>query len=130
MKPLKQWGQIAAISRYCLIVSLWMAFITSLHQIDLFYKLRYLFGTCETKWFYQCCQAWGLPRSGVFDAFLVFLLKICFSYGLTALRWFKIGYDWLNFISSLIFLYLVLSRYFSLQHNWWTSSWHRISCKY
>jgi len=34
------------------------------------------------------------------------------------------------FISSLIFLYLVLSRYLSLQHNWWTSNWHRISCKY
>jgi len=31
----------------------------------------------------------------------------------------------LNFISCLIFLYLVLSRHLSLQHNWSTSKWHR-----
>ena len=37
---------------------------------------------------------------------------------------------WLiKLFSSLIFLYLVSSRYLSLQPNWWTSNWHRISCK-
>jgi len=33
-------------------------------------------------------------------------------------------------ISSLILLYLALTRYFTLQHNWWTSNWHHVSCKH
>jgi len=30
------------------------------------------------------------------------------------------------FISSLIFVYLPLSRQLSFQHNWWTSNWHHV----
>jgi len=44
-----------------------------LHHIDLFYKLRYLYGTFDLKWFGQWCQTWSFaPRSGVFNAILGF----------------------------------------------------------
>jgi len=45
------------------------------HHTDLFYKLRYLFGTF--KWFSQWCQTWGFAsKSGLSMPFWVFLLKI------------------------------------------------------
>jgi len=37
----------------------------------MFYKLRYLFGTFDSKLFGRWSQTWGFaPRSGVFNAFL------------------------------------------------------------
>jgi len=58
--------------------------------------------------------------------FWVFHLTICLFLGC---NWVAVT-DRICFIilliSSLILFYLLLSRYLSLQHNWWTSNWHRI----
>jgi len=51
MGPLKQWGKIAAIPRYCLIVLYMNGFKKiSLDDIDLFCKLRYFSGTFKMIW--------------------------------------------------------------------------------
>jgi len=71
MGPLKQWGQTAAISRYCWYYYEWRLKIW-LHHTDLFYKLRHLVGAFKMIWPVT-------PR--VSDAFLGlwgFLVKICF----------------------------------------------------
>jgi len=51
MWPIKRWCEIAAISRYCLIVLLWIAFsentITSYWPV---LKFRYLFGSSKMIW--------------------------------------------------------------------------------
>jgi len=79
-------GEIAAISRYCLTLLLLMAFSKNkilFHHIDLFYKLRYLFGAFKMIW--PMAPNLGFcPRSGFSMPFWVFLLKISRFYNLTA----------------------------------------------
>jgi len=62
----KQWGQTADISRYYLVVLLWMALKILLDHIDLFYKLHYFLQT----W----CFA---PDLEFLFLFLFFHWKIC-----------------------------------------------------
>jgi len=76
MEPLKQGGEIAAVSSYCVIILLWMAllkYMITSHWPGL---------SCVTclvlsKWFGQWRQTWGVAPGSVFSMpFCVFIPKI------------------------------------------------------
>jgi len=66
------------------------------------------------------------PRSGVSLSFWAFLLKMSFFRIQLHSGDLRKGMIIMLLIAIVIYLYLVLTRYLSLKHNWWTSNWYRI----